>query len=181
MSGHFLWAVSQAWLKGDGGRSRDWMVPVNLRGSISLPDVRANQFGYVQIRVRKQDSPAQVSAKLDRLIAGPDALDSWWAAAALAAWPGDALRLELMARGAGWAGHGVFSNLGSWSVPEVPPGEAWVAGSSVNRFVPACASTVTVNGALGIMLRLRADLAQRLDVAALTRSWREHLAGERIP
>lgn len=174
-SGHLLWAVSQAWLTANGGSSRDWMVPVNLRGSISVPDVRDNQFGYVQVRVRKQDSPAQVSARLDHLVTGPEALDSWWAATTLAAWPGNAFRLELMARGVGWAGDGVFSNLGSWHVPEVPAGEAWVFGSSVNRFVPVCASTVTVNGALGMMLRLRADVAQGLDVTALMQSWGEHL------
>ncbi|WP_190047901.1 hypothetical protein [Streptomyces galilaeus] len=169
--------MSQAWLTVNGGHSRDWMVPVNLRGSISVPDVRSNQFGYVQVRVRKQDSSAQVSAKLDRLLTGPEALDSWWAATTLATWPGNPYRLELMARGVGWAGDGVFSNLGSWYVPEVPTGEAWVFGSSVNRLVPLCASTVTVNGALGIMLRLRADVAQRLDVTALMQSWREHLLG----
>lgn len=146
-----------------------WLLPVNLRGSIDLPGGWANQLGFLSLSLERPDSAA-IAAQVRAGLAAGRATTPWWATSLLAVCPHDGLRLAVMDRLLPRGYVGLFSNLGRWRADPMAD-DAWVVGPPVTRYVALGVGVVTVNDTLGLCVRARHDVGDRLSATDLIGAW----------
>ncbi|HJU29992.1 MAG TPA: hypothetical protein VJ740_00995 [Hyphomicrobiaceae bacterium] len=140
----------------DGGPAR-WMMPVNMRGPISLPNDTANQTGYLQIEVAANASPAMVQEGVKAALRRREHW-STWAFLNLGRIVGYAgmraiYRLQ-MSRFAGRPFVGSFTNLGTWQGHGV-----WFVAPPVARTCPVGAGAIICDGQLSLTIEAHPAMA----------------------
>jgi hypothetical protein len=146
-------AAATDWSK----KETQWMVPVNLRGGISLRRDTANHLGLMDVLLAPAATPAQVHAALRSELAQ----GAHWAA-----WRVLTMTRFLSPRGLsavvqkeaerGVVHTGLFSNLGDWDPDErSPEAEAkWLFCPQVTRKIPVAAGAVCWAGQLALTLQI---------------------------
>jgi hypothetical protein len=142
-----------------------WMIPVNMRGGVAMPEDTMNHASFVDIAVRPAVEPAvlqrEIRAKLEQ---------GWhwwyWHFFQLTSRLGPFLRrmfLELQAK-MNYPWIGSFSNLGRWDLPLAPGIEGWFFAPPVTSYQPIGAGCLTCYGRLALSLQIHSsiDPEQRL-------------------
>lgn len=140
----------------DGMPTR-WMVPVNLRGAVALPDPRANHFASIAVPVSGGERPADVHHRIRELLETGTPFESWNA-------------MTMMAERFGVEGirsllslpqpqvTGIFSNLGAWPPPDsvgetVDAARSWIFLPPVTMDTPLSAGCLVWKGCLSIAVQ----------------------------
>jgi hypothetical protein len=171
------------------GTSWRWMVPVNLRGGLSLPDDTANHVSILSLPAWHGMSAQEVQDGLRDLTRRQHDWAFYWTIRFIAKYFGYRGLLKVT-RGMSEKSFicGCLTNLGYWhaSHPALPVDvdEGWIIVPLVNRSNPVAAGTVTWNGRLSIALDIHPDLAVAPSrIAALFEGWKNLVmndAAERV-
>lgn len=159
-----------------------WMVPVNMRGGVSLPRDTQNTSAYLPVRVRRGATAQDVHTEVKALLAG-HAHWAVWLLVGLARWSSSGTFAKLITKYYERPGHpfvGAFSNLGEWPLDSAPEDDAdgWVFTPPVLKTIPLAAGALTWRGRLGLALRAHPALTEDpAEVEAWLAAWVEALGG----
>jgi hypothetical protein len=165
-----LWCLSQATLPRllPGRGCFEWIVPLNMRGAVSMERDTANMAWTLDVAFPKDAGPERIHALIREQIARREHWGAWQllslfrylAPAALRA----VARREMQVRK-----HGCFSNLGRLeSSPGEREAEWWMAFNPVLRSRPVGAASLTWGDRLALTLQLHPALSREPDDA---RTW----------
>ncbi len=149
---------------------RLWMVPVNLRGAVTRPREASPHMAFLGVRIQAPSSLGALQDQVTRLRQRGAHWGAWIALHAGRLVGARGLRADLVKREKkqhGWTG--IFSNLGSWSVPG---SDGWIFGPAISRVHPVGAGCVTVNGRMALSIQLHDAFGCDLAVSqALLGEW----------
>jgi hypothetical protein len=167
-----------------------WMIPVNLRGALSLPDDTANHVSVLSLPARHDMTPREVQERLRDLTRRQHDWGFYWTIRFIGRVFGYRGMLAVTRRMGRESDKGLIcgclTNLGYWqaSHPGLPedPEDGWIVVPLVSRNNPVAAGAVTWNGRLSIAL----DIHSALQVApqrihALFSQWESAIRDHAIP
>jgi methyltransferase (TIGR00027 family) len=150
-----------------------WMVPVNMRGPVTLGSETANHTSYLQIKTGADVTPRQLHERVKEKLFRLEHWGSW-----LFANSGQVVRYRGMkwlycrelarTKGRPWVGS--FSNLGTWN-----DCDQWFVCPPVAQVCPLGVGVVICNGALLLTMDAHPSIAQD---AAWTRTLMDRLVCE---
>ena len=138
------------------GPSR-WMMPVNMRGPVSLPSDTANQTGYLQIEIAPNAKPAAVQEGVKSALRRREHWATWafLNLGRIAGYSGMRAIYGLqMSRFKGRPFVGSFTNLGTWQGHGV-----WFVAPPVARTCPVGAGAIICNGQLSLTIEAHPAMA----------------------
>lgn len=143
----------------DSRQTSHWLMPVNLRGPVQGPNDRANQAGSLGVRIAAHDQAQQVHQAIKRALERKEHWVAWWFLNL-----GRLVSEKTMATLAGAAGRftGVFSNLGSWDLPEQEA--PLIAFAQCFVAYPLAATAIRWNGEQVLMMTAHPALTKDTNV-----------------
>ena len=145
---------------------RRWMLPVNMRGAVDRDRDNAPRMSFLTVDGVGTPTVAELQAQVDRRVRDGQHWGMWplFHAGRLIGEKG--LRDDIRKRERqGHGTTGMFSNLGTWTVPG---GGGWLFCPAITRTYPIGAGCITVNGRLALTLQLHEALGGTLGQARLT-------------
>jgi hypothetical protein len=147
-----------------------WLIPVNLRGVVSVDDPKGNHSSFISLPIPIDASPVDVQSILRSELA-QGAHFGAWVAMTIGTFIGRRRYRERVRQiqrlPISWTG--AFSNLGSWSseMLGMPAGAIgqWIGCPPASRKMPVAAACVIVDGALGIGLQVHPSMDPNRDAA----------------
>lgn len=153
---------------------RMWMMPVGLYPVVLRELPPLNRVSFVELSVDNNTSLPDLESQIKREL---KSLSYWGTmltmlpAKFMGQWFFSLLSkyLHLSFRRTG-----TFSNMGEWTIPQLPENEWWSFGKGVvARMSPVEATAITINGKLGVSIHFHESLGmQEQDALAFIEEWR---------
>lgn len=161
-----------------------WMVPTNMRGSLSRARDTAPRSSYIVAKIPAAGSLEELHGNIRTMLRSGYEWGAWWGIN-LGRWIGKGGMARILRRYAerrhSWIG--TFSNLGEWppsgsSTTGMADGESWFFCPPVTRAHPLGAGGLLWNGHLALALQIHPSLTEDREVSrALLLTWVRALSG----
>jgi hypothetical protein len=152
-----------------------WMMPVNMRGPVSLPNDTANQTGYLQIEVAADATPAMVQEGVKAALRRREQWATWTflnLGRFVGYWGMRRIYKLQMSRFEGRPFVGSFTNLGTWQGHGV-----WFVAPPVAQTCPVGAGAIICDGQLSLTIEAHPTMAGGSDWSrSLMDRWAAELA-----
>lgn len=160
-------------------KERMWMIPVGLYPSLAEAKTTGNSVSFIDVAIDDQTTTPALSAQIRSYLK----MGTHWGTL-LTIRPAGLLGVWLFSQflktaHLSFRRTGTLTNVGAWSVPDLPEDEWWVFGDGmVAKMNPMVATALMVNGKLGVSVIFDASVGKsEAEARAFLKEWKESFKG----